>query len=177
MASKKLVYDDMIFAPHEMKKIVYTGPNPFGFKDKIVNVLKRVLEIRSPRVWEKDLRWDTTDGSFYYEVEATKSFDRWTTLIFRMRAWGSQGDDPKKMGSMTLKYGGVLRTTVPCSHSLHKSFWWTYNYLFYNRHRQKYFEISKRMLLTIENAIREILGMPPQKVERVTVPKGAGFNY
>ncbi len=177
MANKELYYSDMVFAPHEMKKITYRGPNPLGFKDKMVELLKHVLEIGSPDVWEKDVRWDTTDGSFYYEVEANRAFDRWTSLKFKMRAWGQQGDDPQKMGHMTLKYGGVLETRVPYSHSIHKSFWWTYSYLFYNKQRTKYFEVSKKMLMTIENALREMLGIPVQKTERVTVPKGAGFNY
>jgi len=177
MGSNVIKYADSLTAPHEAKKIVYRGPNPLGFKDNLVELLKHVLEIGSPNVHEMDLRWDATDGSFYYEIKAKRPEDRWTTLVISMRAWGKQSDDEKKMGSMTLKLKGMLETKVDYSHSIHKSFWWTYSYLFYNRQRRKYFERGKKMFATIENAIREMLGLPTQKLERVTVPKGAGFNY
>ena len=177
MESRTIKYADVITAPHESKKIVYRGPNPLGFKDNMRELLKHVLEIGSPNVHEADLRWDATDGSFYYEVRAKRPEDRWTTLVISMRAWGQQGDDEKKMGSMTIKLKGVLETEIEYTHSIHKSFWWTYSYLFYNRQRRKYFERARKMYFTIENAIREMLGVPAHKLERVTVPKGAGFDY
>lgn len=172
-----IVYTDALTAPNTAKKIVYKGPNPLGFKDNMVELLKHVLEIGSPNVHEKDLRWDATDGSFYYEISAKRPEDRWTTLKISLRAWGQQNDDEKKMGAMTIKLKGVLETRVEYSHSIHKSFWWTYSYLFYNRQRSKYFERGRKMLFTIENAIREMLGIPTQKMERISVPKGAGYNY
>ncbi len=177
MTVKKLKYQDILTAPNESKKISYSGPEPFKFLGKMTPLLKAIMEIGSPNIHEKDIRWDQTDGSFYYEIQAVKPFDRWSRFIFKMRAWGSQGDDPKKMGSMTMKLKGVLETEIEYYHSIHKSIWWTYAYLFYNKQRKKYFDISRKMFFTIENALREMLGVPIEKIKRISVPKGAGYNY
>jgi len=128
---------------HESDNIIisYVGKEPFRIRRHVENILKTTLEIDSPKFYLHYINYDLTDGRFKAEWQAHKPWDRWTSLSFIVRCWGQQYlGDPEKNGWFKMKFIGSLDTSYDYTHSIQKSLWWSYNYIFYNKVRSAIFE-------------------------------------
>lgn len=155
-----LKYSDEL--THESDNIIikYKGTEPFRIRRHVESILKKTMEIDSPKFYLHYLGWDTTSGNFKAEWKGRKPWDRWTNISIMVRAWGGQTlGDPEKNGWMKLKLVGTLNTEYEYTHSIQKSLWWSYNYLFYNKNRQHIFEEGRDTYFRVLTEIKKLYGI------------------
>lgn len=165
-----LKYSDEL--PQETDNIVisYKGKEPFRLRKHVETIVKSTLEIDSPKFYLHYIAWDTTDGAFKAEWHAYKPWDRWTSINIIVRTWGQQTlGDPEKNGWMKMKLLGSLDTKYEYTHSIQKSLWWSYNYLFYNKNRSNTFEEARDYYYRVFNEIKKLYGI--YRKEEAVAPK------
>lgn len=162
--------EDDCLAPERSLKIEYNGPNPFKIYSGLKTRLRKVFEIGSVNIWERDFRWDTTSDphGFYIRVYVNKGFDQHTKALIEITMQGKQPSDERKNGKITIYLGGRLITeyklkTIFQRSPLYKGLRWLYHKIFYNKIRRSYLIICRERIERLWKELREELGMPLPK--------------
>ncbi len=151
----------------ELRILDYKGERPARLLKIVLPSIQRIMELDSPKLAERELRWDSTDGSFQGVWAAFKDYDKWTKMWIWVNAWGHQ-DLQTKHGSVKVKVKGWLITDFDYYHALQQGFWWTYTYLFYNRTRKKHFDQSRDYYYRVIDMIKQNLGILQEDVTTST---------
>jgi len=155
---KSLRYLDLLTDIKDIIEIKFRGDNPSKLLNVVLPLMQRIIELDSPKLAERELKWDTTDGSFQGRWAAYKSYDKWTKMWVDANVWGKQ-DLQTKYGACTIKLKGYLITDFSYANSIQQGFWWTYNYMFYTRVRRKLFDQSKDYYYKIGEEIKANLNI------------------
>ena len=62
-------------------------------------------------------------------------------------------------GWVKIKIYGTVETKYEYSNFIQRSFWWTYNYLFYYKQRRDYIEYAKDLIYEMMDNFKEALGI------------------
>lgn len=132
--------------------------NPFGkMRSSIGGIIKGVLEIPGAKFWEKTIKWDTTDGSFFGEWQAWKDHDNWTKEYIKVVCYGSQ-DLKTKDGQILIKLFDWLETKFSYKNEIQHTFWWAFKRVFYDRRLRKLWEVAREDYFEIEERIKKLMG-------------------
>lgn len=149
---------DLLADVNDLIIIKFRGDNPSKLLNIVLPLMQRVMELDSPKLAERAIKWDSTDGSFQGTWAAFKKYDQWTKMWIDANIWGKQ-DLQTKYGACTIKLKGFLITEFEYSNALQQGFWWTYTYVFYNRARRKLFDQSREYYFKIAEEIKANLGI------------------
>lgn len=156
----ELKYTDELTHETDNIAIKFKGKEPFRIRRHVQDIVMKTLEIDTPKFYLHYLGWDSTSGGFKAEWRAYKPWDRWTNINFIVRTWGAQTlGDPEKNGWATIKLVGTLDTKYEYTHSIQRSLWWSYNYLFYNKNRQQIFEEARNDYFRLFNELKKLYGI------------------
>jgi len=155
---KELKYIDLLTDVKDITEIKFRGENPTKLLNFVLPMIQRVMEVDSPKLCEREVKWDSTDGSFLGRWAAYKKYDNWTRMWVDASVWGKQ-DLQTKYGACTIKLKGHLITKFDYANSIQMGFWWTYTHLFYNRTRRKLFDQSREYYFKIVEEIKKNLGI------------------
>jgi len=159
-----LKYSDELTHESDNILISYTGKEPFRIRRRIEDITKTTLEIDSPKFYLHYINYDLTDGRFKAEWQATKPWDRWTSMGVMIRCWGQQYlGDPEKNGWFRLKLIATIDTEYNYTHSIQKSLWWSYNYMFYNNVRSKIHEECRDYYYRLLTEIKKLYDIYPKE--------------
>jgi len=164
----KMVLEDDCLAPAGYVEVKYTGPNPFKAYLITNDQLKRILGIRKKDIWEREFRWDLSSDprGFYARIYAKKKFDGKTAAFAEIEFFGHQPTDPRKVGSVTIRIGGRLRTKFGGStifthpkNPLYQLWVRFYFSLFYAKVRRNHLTRCKNYLMKLRQRYMEVLGI------------------
>lgn len=165
----KLVIVDECLVPRRLVWIHYKGADPIGFLKDFRTTLRFQFDVSSTRCYEKKLLWDYTGDPirFYNEWIVKKEFSRFTNMWISLRALGyvSKG---KKDGNFSLELYGELKHTFEPSNWFTKYVWLIYNYMFYNKLRERYIIMCRDYVENFMNWCKENYDM-----KTVTTPEAA----
>ncbi len=104
--------EDDCLAPENKLRVDYVGPNPFRVANSMKGLLRKVMEVETKDVWERDFRWDVTSDprGFYNRWYVLKSRDAYTKVFLEVTLQGFQPADPNKDGKMVVLIGGRVKT-------------------------------------------------------------------
>ena len=165
-------FEDDCLAPRRRLKVEYTGPNPFKVYLTLKPKLRRIFQVETVGIWERDFRWDTTSDprSFYIRVYVDKGLDQFSRMFVEITMQGEQPSDPNKSGKLTIYIGGRIRTnyelqTIFQRSPVYKAIRWLYHMIFYNKVRRTYIRLCTEMIERLWKELREELGIPiPREV-------------
>ncbi len=156
---KTIVFKEDLFPNVDSKKLHIKTNNPFGkLRKSMKSLLKGILEINTAKFWEKTIKWDITDGSFYALWKAWRNEDEHTKTIVEVEIYGVQ-DLKTKDGYVNIKIKGYLQIKYSYRNSLEKSLWFLYNFFFYKNWIRKVWIESRKDVEEIEEAIKKLLGV------------------
>jgi hypothetical protein len=163
----KLVIVDECLVPRRETWIYYKGANPIGFLKDFRTTLRFMFDVSTTRCFERKLLWDYTADPirFYNEWFIRKELSNYTRMIVTLRALGfvSKG---KKNGDFSLEIYGEVRHEFEPSNWFMKYIWLFYNYMFYNKLRERYTTICRDYIENFTNWCKENYGM-----KTVTTPE------
>jgi hypothetical protein len=135
----KLLFIDECLVPRRLSFLHYRGPDPLGFMKDFKKTLRFIFEVSTTRCREKKLLWDYTGDPirFYDEWWVHKELSRFSEMKVSIRIIGyvSKG---KKDGNFSLEMYGEIKNTFSPSNWFTKYVWLIYNYIFYNKLRERY---------------------------------------
>lgn len=171
--------EDDCFAPRRQLRVEYVGPNPFRVVSGMKGMLRKIMEVETKDVWERDFRWDVTDDPrmFYTRYNVDKSRDANTSIFIEVTMQGLQPVDPNKDGRLIILIGGKVRTRFDLDSPLKRlplysgstklggfaevgGWLWLYHRLFYNDFRRQQIEWCQEKLEIIWREMRAILKIP-----------------
>ncbi len=165
----KLVIVDECLVPRRYVWIYYKGEDPIGFLKNFKETLRFQFDVSTTRCYERKLLWDYTGDPirFYNEWKTRKELSRFSTMWTDLRALGfvSKG---KKDGNFSLEIYGEVKHEFEPSNWFTKYIWVLYNYLFYNKLRERYVIICRDYLEKFMNSCKENYNM-----KTVTTPEAA----
>jgi hypothetical protein len=165
----KLVIVDECLVPRRMSWLYYKGADPIGFLKDFRTTLRFQFDVSSTRCWERKLLWDYTADPirFYNEWKVKKEFSRFTNMWVEIRALGfvSKG---KKDGDFSLELYGEVKHQFEPSNWFTKYVWLLYNYMFYNKLRERYTTMCRDYIENFMNWCKENYDM-----KTVTTPEAA----
>jgi len=154
MASFNIV--DECLVPKRLAWLYYRGPDAVGFLRDIKGNLRFIFETSTTRVRERKLMWDYSGDPirFYSEFWVVKEFSRFTEMWVSIRTLGyvSKGT---QHGNWSLELYGDLRHKFEPSNWLLKYTWLLYNYLFYNKIRERYIIMCRDYIQKFLNWVKE----------------------
>jgi hypothetical protein len=103
--------EDDCLAPDMQIVLRFTGPNPFGVYDKIKRLMREIWEVEAIGFWEREFRWDATDGSFLVKCYIDRGIDKYTRVLIEVFLQGSQPSDPTQDGKVEIRIGGYITST------------------------------------------------------------------
>lgn len=103
--------EDDCLSPDLQIVIRFTGPNPFGVLEKIKRLMRAIWEIEAIGFWEREFRWDATDGSFLMKWYIDRGIDKYTRVLIEVFIQGVQPSDPTQDGKAEIRIGGYLTST------------------------------------------------------------------
>ena len=148
----KISIIDDILAPREYLRLHYEGKNPFKAMTLAPDLLKGIMKIPSPALYETDVRWDiSADPREFYGVwYGVRTEDRWSKSYIRMIVQGVQSMKDST-GWVEIIIKGTVETDYEYSHAIQRWFWWFFNYAFYLNQRRKYIDYAKESLYKIKD--------------------------
>lgn len=151
--------DDLI-APKDTLTVKFNGKNPFAAVTIVPQLLRSIMKITTKDVLETDVRWDTLGPmrQFYGMWMGKRYEDRWTTTRIRIIIQGEQ-HPADRTGSVNIELKGTLLTVYEYSNFIQRSFWWFYNYVFYNKQRRVYLEEGKDKIYEMRDIFQRTLGI------------------
>lgn len=151
---------DDILAPSDTLKIRYEGKNPFKAVPAVIPILKKVLKITTKDTLSTDIRWDVSSDprGFYGRWRGKRTEDRWTKTIVRVIVQGEQTSKERK-GWVRIELKGWVETKFDFSNFVERAFWFTYNRLFYYKHRRKYVDDAKSDMYDLREEFTDLLGV------------------
>jgi hypothetical protein len=164
--------EDDCLAPDMQIVLRYTGPNPFGVYDKIKRLMKDIWEVEAIGFWEREFRWDATDGGFLIKCYIDRGIDRFTRVLIEVFLQGSQPSDPNKEGNLEIRIGGYLTSTFggatifdDARNPLFKLLFYIYYRYFYKYQRSFYLkEWCYNRIQKLKREIQKLLNiLPPQE--------------
>lgn len=174
----KIVITDECLVPRRHVWINYKGPDPIGFLKGLRTNLRFLFDVSSTRCMEKKLLWDYTGDPirFYDEWKVRKEFSRFSTMWITLRALGyvSKG---KKDGDFSLEFYGEIKTVFDSVNWLTKYVWIMYNYMFYNKMREKYTDMCREYINNFMNWCKEKYGMKTVTTTESTLEELADEGY
>jgi len=168
----RLFITDECLVPRRLTWLHYKGPDPIGFLRDFRTTLRFIFEVSTTRCMERKLLWDYTGDPirFYSEWHVKKQFSRFTTMLVTIRALGyvSKG---KQDGNFSMELYGELQHIFEPSGWFTKYVWIMYNYMFYNKMRERYTLMCRDYIQKYLNWCREKYNMktvttPEADVER-----------
>lgn len=155
-----LKYSDELTQESDNIVVSFKGKEPFRIRRYVKDIVLKTMEIDSPKFYTHYLGWDQTGGDFKAEWVGKKPWDRWTDIKIMVRTWGQQTiGDPEKNGWMKMKLVGTLNTEYEYTHSIQKSLWWSYNYMFYNNYRSKVLEEGREIYYRMLIEMKKLYGI------------------
>lgn len=155
---KELFFSDDAMAPKDIISLIYQGPNPYQVVGTADKYLRRVMEIKGPKVHEIKHDWNMISGSFFYLIEGNRTMDRWTKSVIKLIISGKQ--DPKtKQGKATVLVHAKVVTKFAYFNPIQKALYLAMSYSFYNRQRMKYLQQTTYFAEKIRDLYKEQLGM------------------
>ncbi|MCD6496525.1 MAG: hypothetical protein J7K54_04610 [Candidatus Aenigmarchaeota archaeon] len=156
----KLVITDECLIPRRQTWIYYKGPNSIAFLKDFRKTLRFMFDVSSTRCYERKLLWDYTGDPirFYNEWHVRKEFSRFSTMWVKLRALGyvSKAD---KSGDFSLEIYGEVKHEFGPTNWLTKYIWIFYNYMFYNKLRERYTAMCRDYIENFTNWAKENYGM------------------
>jgi len=176
--------EDDCLAPGNKYRVEYVGPNPFKVSNMIKELLRRVIEVETKDVWERDFRWDVTGDprGFFNRWYVFKTRDAYTRVFFEITFQGLQPADPTKDGKLVILLGGRVRTNFPLNTAFKRSplysgrtklagiaeiggLLWLWNRIFYNDIRRQHIRWCNYKIDILWRELRAALKLPvPQRV-------------
>lgn len=161
-----LLMEDDCLAPRHYLELEYNGPNPFKVYMASKPILRKIFEVETKDLWERDFRWDIAGDphTFYIKIYIDKSLDRFTSMSVEIIFQGWQPSDPNKVGKVKIKLGGVIKTRFPQNTYFQRSlfyrwFIWFYTRYFYNETRRNHLLKCRRWIEELRETYMELLGM------------------
>ncbi len=135
----KLVITDECLVPRRLTWMYYKGPDPIGFLKNFPTTLRFQFDVSTTRCRQRKLLWDYTGDPirFYNEWIVKKELSRFTNMQIELRALGYVSKS-KKDGDFSLEITGENQHTFKPSNWFTKYIWVLYNYMFYNKLRERY---------------------------------------
>lgn len=135
----KLVIVDECLVPKRLTWLKYKGPDPVGFLKDFKKTLRFIFEVSTTRCRELKLLWDYTGDPirYYSEWQIVKELSRFSTMTVTIRVIGHVLKT-KNEGDFSMELYGMSRHTFEPSNWFTKYTWLLYNYVFYNKMREKY---------------------------------------
>ncbi|HDJ96468.1 MAG TPA: hypothetical protein ENG45_00145 [Candidatus Aenigmarchaeota archaeon] len=164
----KMILEDDCLAPKPQIEINYKGPNPFKAYLITSNQLKRILGVRGKDIWEREFRWDLTGDprGFFVKIYAKKKFDGRTAAFIEITFLGHQPTDPKKVGDLTIKISGKLKTNFGGStiftHPKNPFYRFLINIyfsMFYAKVRRGFIKRCEGYIMKLRQKYMEVLGI------------------
>ncbi|MEM7825617.1 MAG: hypothetical protein QW412_02025, partial [Candidatus Aenigmatarchaeota archaeon] len=145
--------EDDCLAPEARINIEFSGQDPFKAYRILRETLRRVLEVESKDLWERDFRWDISSDSrgFFVRVYVDKGIDSRSKALIEVIMQGNIPSDPNKEGRIIIKIGGRVRTEYRLETAfqqlpIYRGIIWLYHKIFYNRVRRGYLGMCYRWL-------------------------------
>ncbi|MFH8080291.1 MAG: hypothetical protein QXO84_00190 [Candidatus Aenigmatarchaeota archaeon] len=163
--------EDDCLAPDLQIVLRYKGPNPYGAYPKIKKLMREIWEVESISFWEREFRWDATDGGFLIKCYIERGIDKYTRVLIEVFLQGSQPSDPNGEGNLEIRIGGYLTSTFGGSsiiddakNPLFRLMFWIYYRYFYKNQRSKYLnDWCINRIQKLKTSIQKILNiLPPQ---------------
>ncbi|MEM5844155.1 MAG: hypothetical protein QXX07_01510 [Candidatus Aenigmatarchaeota archaeon] len=156
--------EDDCLAPQARISIDYAGKDPFRAYKILRDTLRKVLEVESKDLWERDFRWDISSDprGFFVRVYVDKGIDARSKALIEVIMQGEIPSDPNKEGRITIQLGGRLRTEYKRETGfqqlpIYKGLLWLYHKIFYNRVRRGYLGMCYQWIQKLNSALREAL--------------------
>lgn len=166
----KLVIVDECLVPRRYVWIYYKGEDPIGFLKNFRQTLRFQFDVSSTRCYERKLLWDYTGDPirFYNEWKTRKELSRFSTMWTDLRALGfvSKG---KKDGDFSLEIYGEVKHEFSPSNWFTKYIWVLYNYMFYNKLRERYVTMCRDYLERFMEWCKENYGMKTVTTPEATI--------
>jgi len=171
--------EDDCLAPGNKYRVDYIGPNPFRIANAIKGILRRVMEVETKDVWERDFRWDNTGDprGFFNRWYVLKPRDLYSKVFLEVTLQGLQPSDPNKDGKLVMLIGGRVRTDFNLNSAFKKSplysgrtnlgglgeiggLLWFWNRIFYNDIRRQHIRWCNSKVDLVWRELRGMLKMP-----------------
>lgn len=170
MATIKIEEDCL--APDMQIVLRYNGTNPYGVYGKIKRLMREIWEVESIAFWEREFRWDATDGSFLVKCYISRSIDKYTKVLIEVFLQGVQPQDPNQSSNLEIRIGGYLTSSFggntiidDAQNPIFKSLFWIYYKYFYEKQRDFYIkEWCYNRIQKLKTEIQKALNiLPPQE--------------
>lgn len=164
--------EEECLAPKTHLEVNYKGPDPFKAYKACVGIVRRIFEVETKDVWEREFRWDFSGDprEFLAKIFVVKGLDKFTKLIVEVFIHGHQPSNPNGVGDVKIKISGVLRITWPEKTFFHKTpiykgLMWLYFQHFYKDVHKMYLELCRRNLERVKEAFLQLLKIAPQEAK------------
>ncbi len=150
---------DECLAPYKSLMLFYNGPNPFSVVGKIVSKLDIYFEVSSSGWGEDKFMWDTSGDpiGFYVKWWVRKPLSGYSQLNYDIIVQGDEGAQTKK-GRFTVEVTANVVHRVPTGW-FHRSMWWIYQYLFYNKRRMEYLKFCRKYSYGFRELLKSEFGL------------------
>jgi hypothetical protein len=130
--------------------------NPLNAYTKLYEILRDILEIKRSMFVDRDIRFDTTDNSFFIRCEATKKFGGYLpTLFLEFIISGSLPKNEK--GKVEIKYRAKLSFEIEERGVLREIFLYVYYNFWLKKRIEEYKKITKNIVEEIKKKLIEVL--------------------
>jgi hypothetical protein len=163
----KLVFMDECLVPRRLSWLNYAGPDPIGFLKDFKTTLRFIFEVSTTRCRERKLLWDYTGDPihFYDEWMIKKELSRFSDMWVSIRVRGYV-NKAKKDGNFTMELYGEVQNKFSPSNWFTKYVWLIYNYMFYNKIRERYVQMCRDYINKYLNWCKE-----KHNLKTVTTPE------
>ena len=164
----KLVVIDECLVPRRLAWLNYKGPDPVGFLKDFKKNLRFIFEVSTTRCRHRKLLWDYSGDPirYYDEWKLVKQFSRFTTMMVNIRVLGHVSK-AKQDGDFTMELYGEVQNEFGPSNWFTKYIWIIYNYVFYNKLRERYTLMCRDYINKYMNWCKENYNL-----KTVTTPEG-----
>lgn len=107
-----IVIESDCLAPERQIIIHYKGPDPFKAYLRLRRAMRDIWEVEAKDYWERDFRYDETDGKFFVKAYVNKGLDRFTEIYPEIVMQGVHPLKPNEDGTVEIRISGTLKTTI-----------------------------------------------------------------
>lgn len=156
----ELVLKDDLLVPEEKKSLEYSGIHPSRLLKEIPDMIKNILRVEGANVFEDQIKWDASSEpiGFYGVWRCFLSKDMMSKIWIKITIQGEQ-TSKDKTGKVKVVFTGHLETKFSFSTSLHRSWFWLYNYFFYANQRRLYIDEGKIYIERLEDEMRSLFNL------------------
>ncbi|MCK4927881.1 MAG: hypothetical protein KAS11_05395 [Candidatus Aenigmarchaeota archaeon] len=160
----KIKIKDYVLSPVEKIWITYKGQKPLSIVKQAENIMKIGVDVSASALFNMIFKYDTTDGSFYNKLYATRGFDKFTKALFYVEFDGGQNLETGD-GNIRITLYAILETEFPYANSWQRSMWWSYYHMFYRIYRSRCRIAAEKYVYKLRDTFMQISGITAPEMQ------------